>query len=175
MPSNIPCRRMCLAVAALAIATIATPVHAQNARAVSIDAVGGFDQYDLSGTGVSGTGGLRLSAPIYRFLTIEPGVTYTRYTPQLGTSHVNILFPEVQAQLTGNLRTFHPFLGVGLGAGIFRSKDQSAARRWGSAGVGVRYSPSGDWGARSELRLRANDRFSGSLAEWTLGLSRRLR
>lgn len=175
MPLNIADCRVSLAVAALAIATIAMSTEAQSLRSISLDAIGGFSQADLTGPEVVATGGLRLSAPIYRFLTIEPGAMYIRYRPQYASSHANILFPEVQAQLTGNIGTFHPFLGVGLGAGISRHEGQTATRRWGSAGAGVRYSPSGDWGARAELRLRANDRFTASLAEWTLGLSRRLR
>jgi len=147
--------------------------NAQNAPGAGVAVVGGAFQYDISGTGTTPFGGLRLELPLNRYVLLEPGLTYARYTPQFGGSVVSMFFPEAQLQLTLPFRRFQPFAGLGLGYGHFRSDTETSTTLWGSAGAGARFSLNRSLGIRTELRLRANDMLTASAAELTLGVSRR--
>jgi hypothetical protein len=164
-------RRVLVPVVVLAFVGIVMPrTGAGQGRALAV--VGGAWEYDLSGTGTTGFGGLRLELPVGRLLVIEPGLTYARYSTQFDQG-VNYLLPEVQAQLQAPGRWVRPFLGAGLGlayawAGGANATDLTLS---GSAGVRVRLSEL--WSARAELRARSIDPFHGTVAEWTLGVARR--
>ena len=70
----------------------------QSGRALAV--VGGVVQYDLSGTGTTGFGAARLEVPLTSVVLLEPGLSFSRYDAQFGSS-VSLLFPEVQIQLQG--------------------------------------------------------------------------
>ena len=133
---------------------------------------GGAFQYDLSGVGTTGFGALRVELPLTRFVLVEPGLTYARYTPQFADFAASLLFPEVQLQVqtAGRVR---PFLGAGLGPAFAWGGGASETELSLSGGAGVRADISPSWGARAELRIRAIDPFTGTAAEWTAGISRR--
>jgi hypothetical protein len=78
------------------LALIVPGVSGAQTRALAV--VGGAWEYDLSGTGTSGFGGLRLELPIRRILLIEPGLTYAHYSSQFDLG-VSYLLPEIQAQI----------------------------------------------------------------------------
>jgi len=169
------CRRhVCgLASTAVMLAALSSATGAQgldgSGRALGI--VGGAFQYDLSGTGTTGFGGVRLEWPIASYVIVEPGLTYARYTTQGGTG-VSLLFPEIQLQVTRPVGRVRPFIGIGAGPVVAFGGDDSETELGLSGGVGLRTRVAPDWSARAELRLRAINPWTGSAAEWTLGLSR---
>jgi hypothetical protein len=139
------------------------------ARALAV--VGGAWQYDLSGTGTSGFGGLRLELPVARLFVIEPDLTYARYSTQFGSS-VNYLIPELQAQIQVPGSTIRPFLGGGVGLAHAWAEGDQATDLSLSAGLGTRIRLGALWTARAELRVRSIDPFHGTVAEWTAGIAR---
>ena len=163
--------RMGIGLGALGLFCLTAPgTSAAQSRALAV--VGGAWEYDLSGTGTSGFGGLRLELPIRRFLLIEPGLTYAHYSSQFDLG-VSYLLPEIQAQIQIPGTWIRPFLGGGIGlsyawAGGASATDLSLS---GSAGVRVRLAEM--WSARAELRARSIDPFHNTIAEWTLGIARR--
>jgi hypothetical protein len=154
--------------AALFIGTTHPGVAQDRALAV----VGGVWEYDLSGTGTSGFGGLRLERPVHRYFLLEPALTFARYTTQFG-SEVSYVIPEVQAQVQLPGRVFRPFLGGGMGMSFAWGDGSSATDLSLSAGVGTRIRLAELWSARAELRARSIDPFVNTVAEWTLGIARR--
>ena len=142
----------------------------RNGRALAI--VAGVFQYDLSGTGTSLFGAARLELPLGSFVVAEPGLTVGRYDAQFGST-VTLLFPEIQLQLQGR-GSVSPYLGVGAGPAFASSEGESQTELGLSTALGVRFRTRSDWGVRGELRVRAIDPFTGTTAEWGLGISRRL-
>jgi opacity protein-like surface antigen len=164
------CPRHLVVVIAVALSV---PVRAQDAagqgRALAL--VGGAWEYDLSGTGTTGFGAVRLELPQAPFLVIEPGVTYARYSPQFG-GHVNYLIPELQAQLQIPGR-ISPFLGAGAGPSFAWGGGATSADLSLTAGVGTRVHFTEQWSARAEFRARSIHPFHNTIVEWTLGVARR--
>jgi hypothetical protein len=74
-------RRLELTLAAFGLLGLTVP-QAISAQTRALAVVGGAWQYDLSGTGTSGFGGLRLELPVSRTFLIEPGLTYASYSTQ---------------------------------------------------------------------------------------------
>lgn len=153
------------------------PAHAaaQDEMAASVDLVAGLFQYDLSGTGTVPFVGVRLPLPMHRRIVLEPALTYTAYESQ-GGNDISLLIPEVQVQGRIDLGRVAPFLGIGLG-GTFDLRESRGAGEelvvsTYSVGAGARGWLGGGWRARGELRVRAIDGFTGSAAEWTLGIGR---
>ena len=164
------CQRLSLPLLVLVLLTGVSRISTGQGRALAV--VGGAWEYDLSGTGTSGFGGLRLELPVHRFLVVEPGLTYAHYSTQFDAG-VNYLIPELQAQIQVPGRWVRPFLGAGVGfayawAGGATATDLSLS---GSAGLRVRLAEL--WSARTELRARSIDPFHGTIAEWTVGIARR--
>jgi hypothetical protein len=148
--------------------------HSSAAPDRALAVVGGAFQYDLSGTGTTGFGGVRLEWPLARYFLAEPGLTYARYTPQGVGGAVSLLFPEVQLQLVRPGGLLRPFVGVGAGPALALGGGASESELALSAGAGLRMRLAPEWSGRAELRLRAIDPWTGSAAEWTIGLARRL-
>jgi hypothetical protein len=168
-----------LAAAALAAAA---PVQAQvfagqdDARRPAVAIIGGAVQYDLSGTGTRGFGGVRAQVPVLRHLVVEPGVTYMNYRLQgiLRGPRVAMWFPEVQLQAELPLGAVRPYLGAGAGIAVASLLDERDVEATASVTGGARVALPGGWGAGGELRVRAVDPFTGTTAEWGVFLSRRL-
>jgi hypothetical protein len=164
-------RRLELTLAAFGLLGLTVP-QAISAQTRALAVVGGAWQYDLSGTGTSGFGGLRLELPVSRTFLIEPGLTYASYSTQFDQG-VSYLLPEVQAQLQIPGKWIRPFVGGGVGLSYAWASGTSATDLTLSGGVGLRGRLTEMWSARGELRVRAIDPSHGSVAEWTLGLARR--
>jgi hypothetical protein len=162
------CLRLLVPILALTLLPGATPLVGQG-RALAL--VGGAWQYDLSGTGTSGFGGLRLELPVDRFLVIEPGLTYARYSTQFELG-VNYLLPEIQAQLQVPGRWIRPFLGGGFGLAYAWAGGATATDLTLSGSAGARFRLAELWSARAEARARSIDPFHGTVVEWTLGIAR---
>ena len=151
-----------------------SPLAAQTTESASaLSVVGGPWQYDLSGTGTSWFAGLRLAVPIGGPLLLEPGITYARYTSQ-GDDDVNLVFPEAQLQVELLRRRLRPFIGVGAGPALAWTAGASDTDIALTASAGMRAQVSPLWGVLGELRIRSINPWTGSAAEWTVGISRRL-
>src|SRR6266540_1955684 len=165
------CRRRRITLGALGMLALIVPgVSGAQTRALAV--VGGAWEYDLSGTGTSGFGGLRLELPIRRMLLIEPGLTYAHYSSQFDLG-VSYLLPEIQAQIQVPGTWARPFLGGGVGLSYAWAGGASATDLSLSGSLGVRVRMAEMWSARAELRARSIDPFHGTVAEWTLGIARR--
>jgi hypothetical protein len=167
------CQRLLVPMALLVLLAALTPrISAGQGRVLAV--VGGAWEYDLSGTGTSGFGGLRLELPVRRVLVIEPGLTYAHYSSQFELG-VNYLLPEIQAQIQVPGRWVRPFLGGGLGLAYAWAEGASATDLTLSGSAGVRVRVAELWSTRAELRVRSIDpsHDNGTVAEWTLGIARR--
>jgi len=134
--------------------------------------MGGVSQWDLSGTGTSPFGALRVQIPLL-VLVAEGSVGVFRPKEDVGTR--TYIIPE--AQLQWQLLPFivRPYLGVG--GGMFTAisgPDPHNSDLTLSASAGVRVGvPLVGWGFRAELRVRGiGSGFNGAAAEWTLGVSK---
>jgi hypothetical protein len=164
------CRQVATALGALGIFLSVPGTSAAQGRALAV--VGGAWEYDLSGTGTSVFGGLRLELPVRRFLVIEPGLTYAHYSSQFDQG-VSYLLPEVQAQIQVPGRWVQPFLGGGVGLSYAWADGGSATDLSLSGSAGLRVRLAELWSARAELRVRSIDPFHKTIAEWTVGIARR--
>lgn len=144
------------------------PSALQGQTEMSVGLVGGASQYDLSGTGTTGFAALRFDVvpERARFLVFEAGLQYFRYEAQ-SADHERIWFPEASLQLQLPSRVVRPYVGIGAGYG-FSSESEPTL----SASVGSRFRIASQWSLRTELRVRAVDPWTGTTADWGLGVSR---
>jgi len=165
----------CLTGAALIAALLAFPggpLAAQLSRRIAVGIVAGPTRYDLSGTGTTMTGGLRLDLTGYPFLVIELGLGYLHYRPQ-GGAGLTYLLPEISAQLQTTLGAARPYLGVGIGVAEPSSGTITSNLQTLLATAGVRIDVDRHWILRAEGRLRSVDPFKGSMLDVTAGIGRR--
>ena len=165
--------RRILETSTLTLALLA--LHASSARAQlpipSLSLMGGVSQWDLSGTGTSPFGAVRLDVPLL-FLVAEGSVGIFRPKEDGGTS--TYVIPEAQLQWQIFPLLVKPYIGVG--GGVFRSLSGPRGTSntiTASASAGVRVGlPLIGAGLRAELRVRGiGSGFGGSAAEWTAGVS----
>jgi hypothetical protein len=164
------CPQPLLLLFVFALVTGLPGIGSGQGRALAV--VGGAWEYDLSGTGTSGFGGLRLELPVHRILIVEPGLTYARYSTQFDAG-VSYLIPDLQAQVQVPGRWVRPFLGAGVGLAYAWGDGASVTDLSLSGSAGLRVRLAELWSARTELRVRSIDPFHGSAAEWTFGIARR--
>lgn len=131
--------------------------------------LGGVSQYDLSGTGTTPFFAARLDVPLGRVLVIEPGVAYLPYEEQFG-ARTRHLLPEVQLQVQRSRGVFRPYLGVGVGLSRAVRPGPDESDVTASVAAGTRVLRLGGWLIRAELRVRAIDPWTGTTADWALGL-----
>lgn len=155
---------------ALALVCLLLPpgVHAQGGTAVAV--LGGPSQFDLSGTGTSVAVSFRASHELSRILVLEGAVAHLPYTTQ-ADDDVHHLFPELQLQLQWPGRRALPYLGAGVGASWgFRPETTELEATLSGTG-GVRIPVAGSWAIQAELRVRSVDPWTGTTADWGLGLT----
>jgi hypothetical protein len=156
-------------VVALAWLVCATPAGAQE----SVGHLGlavGASSYDLNGTGVAPTISARLDI-VNRRLVLQASFSYLNYQPP-AIKRTHVLFTETQVQLQiGN--AVRPFIGVGAGsaADIGRNLGQDFVL---SASTGARLRVQRGWNGLLEVRLRSVQPFTGSTADWLMGVSKEL-
>lgn len=165
-----------LAVAAL-MSIAAARAQAQQAGGMpasaryAIGVVAGATQFDLSGTGTTAVIGVRAEDELKRWLVGEAALGFFRPTQQSGGERPWYSIPEAQLQLQLPLGAVRPYIGAGGGWVIASGNTTGTAS--GAAGLRAML-PAVGLDARAELRVRGISRsFSGSTAEWTLGLARR--
>jgi hypothetical protein len=148
------------------------PIRAEGQLPIpSVSIVGGVTQWDLSGTGTSPIGAVRLNIPLL-FIVGEGSLAVFRAKESGGTS--TYIIPEAQIQWELFPLLVKPYLGIG--GGYFKAISGPTPHSntfTGSASAGVRVSvPLIGAGFRAELRVRGiGSNFSGSAAEWTAGLT----
>jgi hypothetical protein len=132
----------------------------------------GVSQFDLSGTGTTGIVGARVEAEVRRWLVAEGALGFFRPVEQFG-GRSRYTIPEAQLQVQFPGRAVRPYLGAG-GGYVFASGGRGT-QGTASGAAGLRLAlPGAPIDARGELRVRGIGRsFTGSTAEWTLGLGYR--
>ena len=160
---------------ALIAALVSLPggqLAAQLSRRIAVGIVAGPTRYDLSGTGTTMTGGVRLDLNGYPFLVIELGLGYFHYRPQGGAGQTYLL-PEISAQLQTTFGAARPYLGVGIGVAEPSSGTITNNLQTLLATAGLRVDVDRHWILRGEARLRSVDPFKGSMLDLTAGIGRR--
>src|SRR4051812_12340703 len=137
----------------------------------SVAVVGGVSFFDLSGTGSTPIGAVRLDIPLLA-LVAEGSFGVMRPKEDAGTR--TYIIPEAQLQYQLFPLLVRPYIGVG--AGWFRAvsgPDQHTNDLTLSASAGVRFSiPLVPFGLRAEARVRGiGSGFTGSASELTVGAS----
>ena len=162
-----------LVVGCAFVGLAATTAQAQNRSwgdvAVSVAAV----DFDLSGTGQATGVAVRMTREMTRHLVLEARGLFTQPTQQFDSS--TVVIPEGQLHYRWHKARWTPFAGAGLGAAAVRSDvgtDWDATVAF-SGGTGFRLTDR--VGMLGEMRVRGVGwRFTGSLAEWTVGLAWRI-
>ena len=176
MPISMTRRNLRLSIAITGLTVlIALPAAGQSSSVVSrprhaAALVAGASQFDLSGTGTTGVFGARVETELRRWLVAEGALVFFRPMEQFG-GRLRYTITEAQLQLQLPGRVFRPYLGVGGGYVFAQGNDM---RGTGSVAAGVRVALRPSLDLRSELRVRGiGSSFSGSTAEWTIGLGYR--
>jgi hypothetical protein len=144
--------------------------HAQLPRP-HVSLMGGVAQFDLSGTGTARFGAVRVDLPV--FFAIAEG-SLGVFRPKEDPGRRTYMIPEVQLQWQFLPFVVKPYLGAGVG--YFRATSGPSPHPSDvtlSASGGVRVAaPLIPLGVRGELRVRGiGSRFTGSTAEWTIGVT----
>ena len=150
-------------------AAVAAPQSAQAQRFVTIS--GGPANYDLSGTGWSGTAGAYIEDSRRSWFAVEYGASLFWYRPQFDDRAI-MLLPEGGIAFQGP-RYIPVRFGLGVGHSLTISGDQPQEPTV-YATLGLSFSVHGDWRVRPELRARFVEPFHGVISGFTLGVSRRL-
>lgn len=137
----------------------------------SVSVMGGVSTWDLSGTGSSPFGALRLDIPLL-FVIGEGSLGIFRAHEQSGTR--TYIIPEAQLQWQIFPLLVKPYIGVGGGwVRAISGPGAHSSTVTASASAGVRVGvPLIGAGFRAEVRARGiGSGFNGSAVEYTAGLS----
>lgn len=145
------------------------PVSALTEPVPALTLLGGVSQYDLSGTGTTPFFAARVDVPLGRVVVLEPGITYLPYEEQFGV-RTHHLLPEVQLQVQRPGDRFRPYLGVGVGFSRALRPGLDESELTASVAAGTRVLTLSGWLVRGELRVRAIDPWTGTTADWSLGV-----
>jgi hypothetical protein len=157
----------------LALASVVFLPAVGSAQIPRLGIAGGVTQFDLSGTGSTPFGAVRVELPLAMFI-LEGSVGAFRPQEQLGERRTYII-PEGQLQWQLFPTIIRPYLGVGGGwVRAIAGPDPHNQDGTVSASAGVRAGlPGMPFTIRAELRVRGiGTGFKGSAAEWTIGLSK---
>ena len=129
--------------------------------------------YDLSGTGTTPGLAARITRDVTPNVALEVRGLYARPDQQFGLS--SLFIPEAQLQYRWNVGRVSPYVGGGIGLAIVRSAVHDETDPALSAAAGARVRLTERVGLLGEMRLRGIEwGFTGSVAEWSAGLSWRL-
>lgn len=181
-PAILACG-LALATRPASAQSVPEPVPAPHYRHAA-GLVAGVSQFDLSGTGTTALVGARLETELQSWLVAEGALGFFRPQEQFpGRSTYTI--PEVQLQVQYPGRVVRPYLGLGGGYVFASAGRETQIAGPGNIEPGTQVTGSGAVGLRvaipdqpllmlTELRVRGiGQSFSGSTAEWTIGLVRR--
>lgn len=156
-----------VALAAAGLMGALSGVSAQTSATLSA----GPAQYDLSGTGWSGTAALHVERPLGSGLRIEAGSGVFWYTTQ-GDNGVVMLLPEVGVTAQAPM-PLPLYVGLGVGHSVVVSGEQSGeVVLYGTLGLSFPMLPG--WALRPEVRLRIIDPWVGGVGGFTIGINRLL-
>jgi hypothetical protein len=130
-------------------------------------------EYDLSGVGTAPGLAVRATHDLSEHVVFELRGLFAKPNQQFGPS--TLVVPEVQLQYRWNAARLSPFVGVGGGTAMVKSSFDTTwdATVSFSAGTGIRLTE--QLGLLGEVRLRGVEyRFTGTIAEWAVGLAYRL-
>lgn len=147
-----------------AAGTSATPLAAQTGVTLS----GAVVPYDLSGTGVTASGALRVDRSVHRMLFVQVGSAYFDYETQ-DSERVGLLIPELGVVLRPSTIPIYAAAGVGYALAV-RGDADGDPTLW--AAVGLQYGVADGWTVRPEARIRVVDPWAGSMVELSLGIQR---
>lgn len=156
----------------LALLGVPCPAEGQSYPRVEAGVVHAQGEYDLSGVGWAHLYSVRVPVTLNRWVVVEPGLTYFDYLSQ-GSQEVWFLVPEIQVQLSPLEGRFRPYLGAGIGAARESFPGRAEWLLSVSAAGGLRVGVTGPWSVVGELRVRALDPWTGSVAEFGVGVLRR--
>lgn len=157
---------------ALALASLLAPgdVGAQGRTAFTLS--GGAAPYDLSGTGTSWVAGAEVARPLAgSVLVAEAGTRLFSYRSQ-GGSTVTHLFPEAGLRLHVPMDPLRPYVGAGAGGSLV-VEGRADAELTLHAVLGLRIRANPNWHLRPEMRIRSVDPWTGTVADFTVGVGYR--
>ena len=159
-------------LAFVAVSAIPSQASAQEAARWDFGAAASVVQFDLSGVGTTPGLVLRASRDLSSHLVLETRGLFAWPDQQSGRS--TLFIPEAQLQYRWNLARFSPFVG---GGGGFARVSSPLRTDWDATlsiagGTGIRLTDR--VGLIGEMRLRGIDNFTGTTAEWSVGMTWRL-
>lgn len=164
--------RLEVPVVCLLLLSIAAAARAQEGS-WRMAASGVIVQYDLSGTGNAPGVAFGVARDLPANLAVQVRALYARPEQQFGPS--TLFVPEAQIQRRWHLARVSPFVGAGLGVATQTSPLRTEWDPTVSVGGGAGVSLTDRHELIGELRLRGIEwRFTGSTAEWSLGLAWKL-
>lgn len=161
-----------LGAALLAALALWQPVQAQLMPSPALRVGAGFSEYDLAGTGTTGSAVVALDYPFAGFLVATASADYFSYTPEFSDAN-RFLFPEIGLQATLPGYIVSPYVGVGAGYALRLSGSLESDPTLHAA-VGSRFGLNRGLGIWMEGRVRAVDPFVGTTAEIKAGLFKSL-
>jgi hypothetical protein len=173
LPKAAMLKRIHRSLVGLAIASVVLSPTVAAAQIPRLGIAGGVTQFDLSGTGSTPFGAVRIELPLAMFI-LEGSVGAFRPQEQLSERRTYII-PEGQLQWQIFPMIIRPYLGIGGGwvrAVSGPDPHNQDATVSGSAGIRAGL-PGMPFTLRAELRVRGiGTGFKGSASEWTIGLSK---
>ena len=151
----------------------------RDTRIKTVSLIAGVSQFDLSGTGTAALIGARADMELNRWFLGEVGFTTMRPLEQFG-QRATYALPELQLQVQLPFSVVRPYVGAGVGFATAFAQGAGAATT-GTVAVAVAVAgglrvvlPGTRTIVRTELRVRGlGTSFSGSMADWAVGLGRR--
>ncbi|NNM32566.1 MAG: hypothetical protein HKO53_05850 [Gemmatimonadetes bacterium] len=156
--------QLLVAVAVASVLTMPAGLLGQASLTIS----GGPAFYDLSGTGTSAVAALRLDVPARGPVSVQVGPSFFWYTSQGGQTTA-MLIPEVGLEVRVPRTPAYLVAGGGHTWGMRGDSEDDVVL---FAGLGVKIQDRGGWSLRPQVRVHAVDPWTGSIGEFSLGLSR---
>lgn len=158
------------ASAVLLLARASADAGAQERTALTVS--GGPAPYDLSGTGTAWVVGAEVSRALAgRMLWVEAGTRLFSYQSQ-GESTITHLFPEAGLRLQLPVGPIRPYVGAGAGASaVVQGPGETELTL--HALLGLRIAANPNWHLRPEMRVRSVDPWTGTVADFSLGVGYR--
>jgi hypothetical protein len=161
--------RVHLAVAAFLLAAWPSLAAAQGGATLA----GGLNRHHIQGA--SGTDWVvtaRLAFPLGPYTLAEPGLTFLRWHPIIGTK-ITYLIPELSIQAQGYVGPVRPYAGAGIGFSTPSRGGVGVSQEYLTLHVagGFRWWVSRTWAIRTELRARSIDPFSGTTLDFLVGVT----
>ncbi len=144
-------------------------MESQQLRRPALGVAAGPASYDLSGTGTSFVIAVNAEYSPLKPVIWEARLVYFQYKSQADINY-RILMPEIGVQVFIPVGSVQPYLGVGAGISTVVSGPKDTELTLHTA-FGLRVIASRNFGLRGEIRIRSVDPWSGTIADFTGGLT----